>query len=92
MQRELQAESLRDLQGHSMPIVVSSSYTTDSHSQVGGGRWTVERHLDAVGNEVAMIGPYLWDGIADRDAILSAHASQINEAYAQAEIDALLGN
>ena len=72
-----------------MPIV-SSTYTTDAHQQVGGGRWTIERHTDNTGR-VHTVGPWLWNGADDRDAILSARAAQINEDLAAAEADALIG-
>ena len=72
-----------------MPIV-SSEYITDAHQQVGGGYWTIERHTDNTGR-VHQLGPYLWDGVADRDALLTARAAQIDAQLAQAEADALMG-
>lgn len=72
-----------------MPIV-SSSYSTDAHSQAGGGRWTIERHTDSTGR-VHTVGPYLWDGVSNRDTLLSARAAQINEQLAADEAEQLMG-
>lgn len=70
--------------------IVSSSYSTDSHSQFGGGKWTVETHTDSLGNSY-MVGPYLWDGVANRDTLLSAHANQISDELAAGEAEQVVG-
>jgi hypothetical protein len=69
--------------------IVSSSYVTDAHAQPGGGRWTVETHIDGDGVKYT-VGPYLWDGVADRDALMSARASALSDSLAEAEANALL--
>jgi hypothetical protein len=71
-----------------MPIV-SSEYITDAHAQSGGAKWTIERHTDSTGR-VHTVGPYLWDGVADRAAILSARAAHLDEQLAEVEANALL--
>jgi hypothetical protein len=71
-----------------MPIV-SSSYVSDAHSQTGGGRWTVETHVDGDGVKYT-VGPYLWDGVADRDALMATRAAALSESLAEAEAKALL--
>jgi hypothetical protein len=70
--------------------IVSSSYVTDTHSQAGGGRWTVEFHTDSIGKSY-MCGPYLWDGVANRDTLLALHAEQLASDLANAESEAVLG-
>lgn len=72
-----------------MPIV-SSSYVSDAHTQSGGGRWTVETHVDGDGVKYT-VGPYPWDGIADRDSLMATHAAQLSESLAESEAVALLG-
>lgn len=69
--------------------IVSSSYTSDQHTQPGGGRWTVETHTDSEGVKYT-VGPYLWDGVADRDALMAARAASLSESLAQAELARLL--
>jgi hypothetical protein len=71
-----------------MPIT-SSTYTSDAHSQGGGAKWTIERHTDSTGR-VHTVGPYLWDGVANRDTLLAARAAQLDVQLAEAEADALL--
>lgn len=71
-----------------MPIV-TSTYITDAHSQVGGGRWTIERHTDSTGR-VHTVGPYLWDGAADRGTLLAAHAAQLDVQLAQDEAEQMM--
>ena len=69
--------------------IVSSSYVTDQHAQPGGGRWTVETHTDSDGNAYT-VGPYLWDGVADRDALMASRAVALAETLAAAEFERLL--
>ena len=73
-----------------MPII-SSSRVTDQHAQPGGGRWTVETHIDSDGNSYT-VGPYLWDGVVDRDALMASRAVALAEALAAAELESLLGD
>jgi hypothetical protein len=72
-----------------MPIV-SSSYRSDEHTQPGGGRWTVETHVDGDGVKYT-VGPYLWDGVANRDTLMAGRAAALSDSLAKAEADALLG-
>ena len=71
-----------------MPIT-SSVYTTDAHAQGSGARWTIERHTDSTGR-VHTAGPYLWDGVANRDALMAARAAQLDVQLAEAEAESLL--
>lgn len=71
-----------------MPII-SSSRVTDQHAQPGGGRWTVETHTDGDGNRYT-VGPYLWDGVVDRDALMASRAAALAETLAAAELERLL--
>lgn len=71
-----------------MPIL-SSSRVTDQHAQPGGGRWTVETHIDSDGNSYT-VGPYLWDGVVDRDALMASRAAALAETLAAAELERLL--
>jgi len=70
--------------------VISSTYSTDQHSQPGGGRWTVETHTDTEGVQYT-IGPYLWDGVTDRNALLTARAAALEESLAASELESILG-
>lgn len=70
--------------------IVSSSYVSDQHTQPGGGRWTTETHVDADGNSYT-IGPYLWDGVTNRDTLMAARATALSDSLAEAEAAALLG-
>ncbi len=70
--------------------IISSSYVTDQHAQQGGGRWTVETHTDSDGKKYT-VGPYLWDGITDRDTLLSARAASLAESLAEAEAESIIG-
>ena len=70
--------------------IVSSSRVTDQHAQPGGGRWTVETHTDSDGQKYT-VGPYLWDGVTDRDALLSARAASLAESLAAAEAASIIG-
>lgn len=70
--------------------IVSSSYVSDSNAQPGGGRWTTEIHIDGEGVKYT-VGPYLWDGIADRDALMAVRAAALSESLAAAEAAELLG-
>ena len=70
--------------------IVSSTYSTDAHTQTGGGKWTVEYHTDSLGT-VYMCGPYLWDGVANRDTLLALHAEQLASDLATAETETLIG-
>lgn len=70
--------------------IVTSSYTTDQHSQPGGGRWTIETHIDSEGN-THNIGPYLWDGITDRNVLLTSRAASLAESLAETEADLIIG-
>lgn len=72
-----------------MPIITSTFYS-DAHTQPGGGRWTTEIHIDGDGVRYT-VGPYLWDGIADRDALMAVRAEALSESLAAAESAALLG-
>ena len=38
-----------------------------------------------------MCGPYLWDGVANRDTLLALHAEQLASDLANAESEAVLG-
>lgn len=69
--------------------ITASTYVTDTHAQPGGGRWTVETHTDSDGQKYT-IGPYLWDGVADRDALLASRAAALAETMAAAELESLL--
>ncbi len=70
--------------------IVSSSYVSDTHAQTGGGVWTTETHTDSDG-VTYVIGPYLWDGIADRDELMAVRADALSESLAEAEAAKLLG-
>lgn len=70
--------------------IVSSSYISDAHTQPGGGRWTTEIHIDGDGVKYT-VGPYLWDGIADRDELMAVRADALSESLAEAEAAKLLG-
>lgn len=70
--------------------IVSSYYVTDENFQVGGGKWTIEYHTNSLGN-VYMVGPYLWDGIVNRDSLLTIHAEQISNDLAESEFDKMIG-
>jgi hypothetical protein len=71
-----------------MPIV-SSSYVSDAHAQPGGGRWTTETHVDGDGQKYT-VGPYLWDGVANRDTLMASRAAALSESLAEAEAEDLL--
>jgi hypothetical protein len=71
-----------------MPII-SSSYVSDAHTQLGGGRWTTETHVDGDGVKYT-VGPYLWDGMANRETLMAARATEISASLAEAEANALL--
>jgi hypothetical protein len=73
-----------------MPIV-SSTHTIDTHAQVGGGRYVIERHTDDAGR-VYQVGPWLAPEGFDVAARVAARASQINEQLAEAEAQALLSD
>ena len=38
-----------------------------------------------------MCGPYLWDGVANRDTLLAMHADQLANDLAVAEAKSLIG-
>jgi hypothetical protein len=38
-----------------------------------------------------MCGPYLWDGVANRDTLLALHAEQLASDLATAETETLIG-
>jgi hypothetical protein len=69
--------------------IVSSSFSTDTHSQVTGGRWTVEVHTDHLGGK-HIVGPYLWDGLTDRAAAASVRAEELSRQLADIEVVRLL--
>lgn len=56
-----------------MPIV--SSVHTVGHAQRDGRRYVREQHTDHLG--VVHVFEYLWDGLADRDAISLARAARL---------------
>jgi hypothetical protein len=58
-------------------------------AQSGGGRWTTERHTDSEGKVHTIT--YLWDGVADRDALLAQRAIYQANLLADAEAAAILG-
>lgn len=62
--------------------IVSSSHAT-GHAQRDGRRYVREEHTDHRG--AVHVFEYLWDGVANRDAILAARAGRITEALAAAE-------
>mgnify|MGYP000320118821 CR=1 FL=1 len=70
-----------------MPIV-SSSFTQDAHVQKDGGRYVIERHIDADG-QVYQVGPYLAPEGFDTAARLASRATEINDQLAEAEARAL---
>jgi hypothetical protein len=70
--------------------IVSSSYVSDQHTQPSGGRWTIETHTDGDGVKYT-VGPYLWDGVSDRDLLMAARAAALSDSLAEAEAAALLG-
>lgn len=70
-----------------MPIV-SSVYTQDAHTQVGGGRYTYERHTDDAGKVYDMT-PYVAAPGFDVAGRMAARAQQLNEWLAEAEAQAL---
>lgn len=71
-----------------MPILTSTH--TASHAQVDGRRYVTEQHTDDLGAVVVV--EYLAAADADYVAIRTARAAQINEALAEAEAQALIGN
>ncbi len=38
-----------------------------------------------------MCGPYLWDGVANRDTLLAMHADQLANDLATAEAEMVIG-
>jgi hypothetical protein len=71
-----------------MPIV-SSTFTQDTHTQQGGGRYVVERHTDDAG-QVFEVGPWLAPAGFDVQARVTSRASEINAQLAEAEAQALM--
>jgi hypothetical protein len=59
--------------------IVSSNFITE-HAQKDGRRDVIETHIDHLGTQY--IFEYLWDGVADRDAILVARAASLLETLA----------
>ena len=64
-------------------MTITASIFTTGHAQVDGRRYVREVHTDHLGVEHAV--EYLWDGVTDRDAIMTARAQRIAEALAAAE-------
>jgi len=69
--------------------ITSSSYQTDAHTQPGGGRWVVETYTDSTGRVYTQ--QYMWDGVTNRDTLLSQRAAELNTALADAEAHQLIG-
>ncbi len=60
--------------------ITTSASTTDASG------WTIETHTDSTGAQHQVC--YRWDGVADRDVLMTAHAAQITEQLAEAEASA----
>lgn len=69
--------------------IVSSSYVSDSHAQAGGGFLTMELFTDST--DATYTNTYLWDGVADRDALLSDRSDALASRLADEEAARLLG-
>lgn len=70
-----------------MTQIVESTYTQDAHEQVGGGRYTTERHTDNLGRPLSF-GPYLCAEGMDPQAIMQARAVRLNADFALREAEA----
>jgi len=70
--------------------IVSSTYTQDAHSQVGGGKYVIEQHTDSEG-KVYQVGPYVVPDGFDMNARLAARASQLSAQLADEEAAQVLG-
>lgn len=70
-----------------MPIV-SSTYTVGP-LEACGRRWVREAHVDDLA--VVHVREYLGEASGqDRSAILAAHAAELNEMLAQAELEVVI--
>lgn len=70
-----------------MTQIVESTYSQDAHEQVGGGRYTTERHVDNLGRPLTF-GPYLCAANMDPQAIMQARAVRLNADFATRDAEA----
>lgn len=64
-----------------MTNIVESTYTQDAHEQVGGGRYTYERHVDNLGRPLSF-GPYLCADNMNPESVMQARAVRLNAEFA----------
>lgn len=70
-----------------MTNIVESTYTQDAHEQLGGGRYTYERHVDDLGRPLTY-GPYLCADSMNPELIMQARAVRLNAEFAARDAEA----
>lgn len=68
--------------------IVSSTYTTDAHTQPDGSRYVYESHVDSAGVTHSLT--WLASSGEDISAVLAGHASALSDMLAEREFQELM--
>ena len=71
--------------------MLTSTFTTDAHTQADGSRYVYERHTDVTGRVHTLLyrAPASWTSV-EIEAVLAQRATQIDAQLAEAEALALM--